>query len=239
MRWRMYGCQPRSCIFSHRSGLLSPRSRHRDYPHAVGNGDRQQIQHLDHRFYPLALFVGGHDDPRHRDGASPIDHAHDDGAEPVGEHCRVYGEREVFGRPQRQDPSHERGETGADIYLIRRRRGAVGAVAEPLAEPLPNGGESAREVQGGDDGVLASAFGGYGSEGPEGESFGLRLAEVRHGLSDGLMNLITFGWEAHGEPPAALRFLLFTKMPEKPCAFQVPKPVSGQTYPCKPFMGEG
>ena len=37
-------------------------------------------------------------------------------------------------------------------------------VAEPLSEALADGGESARERQGGDDGVLASALGGYGSE---------------------------------------------------------------------------
>ena len=95
---------------------------------------------------------------------------------------------------------------GADVYLILGRRGAVGPVAEPLAETLPNGGEPAYEGQGGDDGVPASAFGGYGSERPEGESLGLRLREMRHGLSQRLMNLITFGWEARGEPPATLLF---------------------------------
>ena len=127
---------------------------------------------------------------------------------------------------------------GADVYLIREGRGAVGAVVEPLAEALSDGGESAREVQGGDDGVPASALGGYGSERPEGESFGLRLRELRHGLSQGLANLVTFGWEARGEHPAALRFLLLTKMPESH-ALSNRKLVSGQAYPCKPFMGEG
>ena len=53
----------------------------------------------------------------------------------------------VAGRPQRQDPSHQRGEAGADVYLIRGWRGAVGAAAEPLAEALPDGGESACEVR--------------------------------------------------------------------------------------------
>ena len=111
--------------------------------------------------------------------------------------------------------------------------------AEPLAEALPDGGESAREVQGGDDGVLASALGGYGSERPQGESLGLRLRELRHGLSQGLANLATFGWKARGEPPAALRFFGTHKDAGKPRAFQVRKPVSGQTYPCKPMKGEG
>ena len=47
---------------------------------------------------------------------------------------------------------------GADVYLVLGRRGAVGAFAEPFAESLADGGESAREVQGGDDDVPASAF---------------------------------------------------------------------------------
>ena len=52
-------------------------------------------------------------------------------------------------------------------------------------------------------------------------------------------NLATFGWEARCEPPAALRFFAARKDAGKPRAFQVPQPVSGQTCPCKPFMGEG
>ena len=209
--------------------------RHHDYPNVFGNGDRQQIERLACRVYPLARFVGGHGDPRHRGGASPIDHAHDDDAESVGEHSRVYGEREVAGRPQRQDPPHQRGEAGADVYLVGRGRGAVGAVVEPLAESLADGGKSAREGQGGDDGVLASALGDYCSERP---SLGLRLCKMGNGLSLGPVNLATFGWEARGEPPAALRFAAH-KDAGKPRAFQVRKPVSGQTYPCKPVKGEG
>ena len=41
---------------------------------------------------------------------------------------------------------------------------------------------------------------------PKGESLALRLAEMLHGLSQRLMNLVTFGREAHGESQAALRF---------------------------------
>ena len=131
-------------------------------------------------------------------------------------------------------------EAGADVYPIRGGRGADGAVAEPLAESLADGGESARERQGGDDGVPASAFGGYCAERPQGESLGLRFRELRHGLSHGLANLATFGWEARGEHPAALRFFWGThKDAGKPRAFQVPQPVSAQTYPCKPIKGEG
>ena len=62
--------------------------------------------------YPLARFVGGHDVPRRREGASPTDRAHDDDAQLASERCRIYGEREVARRPQRQDPSRQRRESG-------------------------------------------------------------------------------------------------------------------------------
>ena len=61
----------------------------------------------------------------------------------------------------------------------------------------------------------------------------------RHGLSQRLMNLVTFGWEERGEPPAALLLFDTHKDAGKPRAFQVPKPVSAQTCPCKPLMGNG
>ena len=145
---------------------------------------------------------------------------------------------EVVGLPLRQDPSHQRGEAGEDVYPVGGWRGAVGSVVEPFSESSPDGGESAREAQGGDDGVPASALGGYGSERPDVESSGMRLAEMRHPLSRRAVNLATFGWEARSEPPATLRFLYSSKMPEKPRAFQVPKPVSGQTRP-KAHKGRG
>ena len=127
---------------------------------------------------------------------------------------------------------------GTDVYPVRGRRGAVGVVAEPPAESLPDGGESASERQGGDDRVPASALGGYGSERPEGESLGLRLGEVRHGpvAGSGESGNIRMGsaWRTSG----GFAVFLCVKDAGKPCAFQVPKPVSGQTCPCKPMKGE-
>ena len=61
---------------------------------------------------------------------------------------------------------------------------------------------------------------------------GLRLAEMRHPLSRSLANLITFGWETHGEPQAALRFWGTRKDVGKPRAFQAAKLVSWQTRHC-------
>ena len=74
---------------------------------------------------------------------------------------------------------------------------------------------------------------------PKDETLGLRFAEMRRSLSQDVVNLATFGWEAHGESPAALRFFAIHKDAGKPCAFQVSMPVSAQTYPCKPIKGEG
>ena len=128
---------------------------------------------------------------------------------------------------------------GADVYPVGRRRGAVGAVVEPLAESLPDGGESAREGQSGDDCVLASAFGGYGSERPQGESIGLRLREMRHGLSQHLVNLAAFGWEAHGEPPAALRFSMRQRCRKSHALSKPPSPFRGKPTPVSPSRERG
>ena len=238
-RRRMYRCHPSLCIFFHSFGLLSPRSAVTItlIPLGMATDSRSSSSHVGSIHLPFLLagmttHATGMAHPRQTTLATM---AQSRSESVVGS----MASGEVAGLPQRQNPSHERGEAGADVYLIRGWRGAVGAVAEPLAESLADGGESAREVQGGDDGVPASAFGGYGSERPQGESLGLRLRETRHGLSQRLMNLIIFGWEAHGEPPASLLFFDTRKDAGKPRAFQVHKPVSGQTYPCKPFTGEG
>ena len=66
-------------------------------------------------------------------------------------------------------------EAGADVCLIRRGRGAVSPVAEPLAGWIlrRTAENPSREGEFGGDGGLASALGGYGSERPKDESFGL------------------------------------------------------------------
>ena len=81
-------------------------------------------------------------------------------------------------------------------------------------------------------------FGRYGSERPEGKSFGLSLHEMRHGLSQGLVNLATFGWEAHGEPPAALVFLC-VKDAGKAMRFPSPQASFGANPPLQAHQGRG
>ena len=124
----MYGCHPSERIFFHSFGLLSPRSVIAIARIAGGMATDKRLR-LGGVVYPLAGLVGGHDDPLHGDGASPIDHAHDDGAKAVGEHCRVYAS-EVAGLPQRQDPSRQRRESGRGrLSGWARARSAVGSVA--------------------------------------------------------------------------------------------------------------
>ena len=70
------------------------------------------------------------------------------------------------------------------------------------------------------------------------ESLGLRLGEVRHGpvAGSGESGNIRMGsaWRTSG----GFAVFLCVKDAGKPCAFQAPKPVSGQTCPCKPMKGE-
>ena len=60
-----------------------------------------------------------------------------------------------------------------------------------------------------------------------------------HGLSQSPVDLVTFGWEAHGEPLAALRFFATTKMLENHALSKSPIPFQGKPTPCKPIKGEG
>ena len=72
---------------------------------------------------------------------------------------------------------------------------------------------------------------------PKGESFGLRLAEMRHGLSQRLMNLTTFEREAHGESPAALRFFAIRKDAGKTRAFPSPQARFRANLPLQALYG--
>ena len=66
---------------------------------------------------------------------------------------------------------------GADVYPVGRGCGAVCAVAEPFSEALADGGESARERQGGDDRVPASALKRRHSDSPV--EFSANLPQAR------------------------------------------------------------
>ena len=123
---------------------------------------------------------------------------------------------------------------GADVCPVRRRRGAVGPVADPLAETLPDGGESAREGRGGDDGVLASAFGGYGSE--RWRASPLDCASARFGM---VCRRVWRIWRhSDGKRAANLRrlcgFLLPTKMPESRALSKSARSSQGKPAPISP-----
>ena len=62
MRRRMYGCQPNERIFFHRFGLLSPRFVIAIARISEGMATDKRIERIACGFYPLARFVGGHDD---------------------------------------------------------------------------------------------------------------------------------------------------------------------------------
>ena len=90
------------------------------------------------------------------------------------------------------------------LHATRERRLRVGRRADAAPRPMK---ALSGTATGWRDVVPASAAGGYGSERPEGGLFGLSRAKMRHGLSRGLANLVTFNWEARGEHPRLRGFL--------------------------------
>ena len=141
---------------------------HHDYPHSFGNCDRQQTERLCGGVYPLAGLVAGHDDPRDRGWRIPDKPR----SRPRRKACRkassgLWRARGPFDSHSDKTRLISGAKAGADVCLIRRRRGAVGSVAEPLAAALSGGGESSHAGEIGGDCSSASALGGYRSERPK------------------------------------------------------------------------
>ena len=134
MRRRMYGRRPRERIFSYSFGLLSPRP-----------------------IIAIARIVGGmatHATGMAHPRRTTLATMRRSRSESVVGYMASEMALDVHG-----DKTHRMSgaKAGADVCPVRGwRRATLGGA--------PDGGESAREVQVGDDGVLASALGGYGAE---------------------------------------------------------------------------
>ena len=168
MDCRMYGRQPNEIIFSHRFGLLKPRSVITIALMRVGMAtDSRSSCSTAGSVHLPGLLPGG---TTHATGmAHPRQTALATTARSSSDSV-VGSMASARSFDFHSDRTHliSGAKAGADVCLIRGRRGAVGAVAEPLAEPLSGGGESAHEGELGGDCGLASALGGDGSERPKG-----------------------------------------------------------------------
>ena len=112
--------------------------RHRDCPHCRGNGDRQAVSGSTAGSILLAgmaTHATGMAHPRQTTLATMTRSR----SESVVGSMASARSLDVHG-----DKTHRMSgaKAGADVYPVRGRRGAVGAVAEPLAGALADGGES-------------------------------------------------------------------------------------------------
>ncbi len=210
---------------------------HYQHGHVLRHRFGQDSEHIHDRVHPLAGRVGGHDAPGKGNGAASVDRAYHDRGHPIALHRRVYGKHQSVRLPQLQQPPQQRNKARGHIQLHAARVGTVLPIVEPLPEVLADAVEAADERERRRDGVLAAAPGQDGAVHPEDQPFELGLSEVRHVLFDGLLHLIPFGWEAHGESLAP--FCWYQKDARNPCAFQVLIPISDFAYPCQPPAGEG
>ena len=216
-----HGVDRLSCVGmpTHRAYLL-PQSRtpqttvtHHQHGPVLRHRQREQLQQVDHRRYPLSGPVGGQDVPCNRNGATAIDHTYDYGVYLVSLHRRVYCQHQPVRLPQRQHPPQQRNKARPHIKLHSTGLGTVSTIVEPLSEVLAHAVVTTHNHKGDGDSVLAATPGQYSPIHPQDQSRYLRGSEVWHVLFNGLLHLIAFRWKAHGESLAT--FLFSTKkMPE-------------------------
>ena len=176
-----------------------PPIAHHHNHHLLRNRLRNCPQHIRYRTYPPAGSIGRQNVPGNRNRATTIDHAYHQRVYPVSLHRRVYGQRQSVRLPKGHNPSHQRCETPTHIQLCQAGIGTVCSIIKPLSEVLTHGVEAGHERQSHSNRALTSTACQYSAAHPQGQSLRLGLSEVGHVVLYGLVHLITFGWEAHGD----------------------------------------
>ena len=181
---------PRSGRGQALSSYLSPQLGTGDAPvaehddgHSPGNRRGQFPKQFHRGVHPGPALVGAQDAPGHGNGATPVDHADDDGGGLVAFERGVNGQGQATGTPPSQDPPEQRGEAEAYVQFGLAGTSPVAAVVEPLleilAEILAEVVPSAPGREGGGHGVLAGAAGENGPADPQYQTGQLWLGEVR------------------------------------------------------------
>ena len=131
-------------IWAFQSAIRHPATRHRDCPHCRGNGDRQAVSgsraesiHLPGLLAGMATHATGTAHPRQTTLATMTRNRSES---VVGSMARARSLDVHSDKTHRMSGA----KAGADVCPLGQRRGAVGAVAEPLAESLPDGGKAMR-----------------------------------------------------------------------------------------------
>ena len=183
-----------------------------DHGHFLGNRRGQFPQQFHYRVHPGAALGDAVDAPGHGNGATPVDHADDDGGGLVAFERGINGQGQATGTPPGKDPAEQRRKAETHVQFGLAGAGPVATVVEPLPEilaqavPVAPGGEGRRH------GVLAGAASENGPADPQGQAGQLWLREVRQMRFNDLLHLIAFPGKAHGRPPAS--GFDTTKMPD-------------------------
>ena len=156
----------------------APVAEHDD-GHFLGNRRGQFPEQFHRGIHPGAALGGPVDAPGHGNGATPVDHADDDGGGLVAFERGINGQGQPSGTPPSQDPPDRWGEAETYVQFGPAGTGPVAAVVEPLPEILAQVVPSAPGREGGGHGVLAGAAGQNGPADPQDETGQLWLGEVR------------------------------------------------------------
>ena len=134
-------------------GTGQPPVAQHDHGHFLGDRWNQFPQQFHYWVHPGPGPVGAHDAPGHGNGASPVDHADDDGGGLVAFEGGVHGQGQPAGMPPGQDPAEQGREAEGYIQLGLAGTGPVAAVVEPLSEILAEAVPSAPGREGRRHGV--------------------------------------------------------------------------------------
>ena len=156
----------------------APVAEHDD-SHFLGNGWGQLLEQFHRGVHPGAFLVGPADVPGHRDGATAVEDADDDGGGLVPFEGGVDGQSQRAGAPPGEDPPQQRREAESYVQLALAGSRAVAAVVEPFPQALAQVVPVAPGREGGGHGVLAGAAGEDGPADPQRQAGQLWLGEVR------------------------------------------------------------
>ena len=189
----------------------APVAEHDD-GHVPGDCRRQFPEQFHGGVHPGAALGGLVDAPGHRDGATAVEHADDDGRGLVAFERGVNGQGQASGTPPGENPPQQGREAESYVQLSLAGAGPVAAVVEPLPQILPQTVPSTPGREGRGHGVLAGAAGENSPADPQDQAGQLWLGEVRSMRFDRLLHLIAFSGKAHRGSPASGR--VTTKMPD-------------------------
>jgi hypothetical protein len=186
----------------------APQAAVGQHQHRHRGGDRrpQQAQEPQGVGQPGAGLVGRQDVPGDRERRAAVQHADDEGDDPVAVGGGVDGQGQVLAAPPGQHPAQQGGEARGHLELGPAGGGLVRPVVGPLAQVLAQAMPGPERQQGRDDGRLAGAAGQHRPVHPQRQAAPLGRAQHRQALRQRRLHLIASARIAHVSLPHDGRF---------------------------------